>query len=82
MTEAAAVLEIAFGQPGLHRVFARLDPRNEASAGLCKRLGMRQEAYFVEDVWFYAILYRECAACAREAQRRCHSYPGESSRRP
>jgi RimJ/RimL family protein N-acetyltransferase len=69
MTEAAsAVLDIAFGSIGLHRVIANLDPRNDASAALCERLGMRREADFVEDLWFkgewagtaiYAILDRE-----------------------
>lgn len=69
MTEAAgAILEIAFSRIGLHRMFARLDPRNDASAALCRRLGMREEARFVEDVWFkgewgdtliFAILARE-----------------------
>src|SRR4051794_20695242 len=50
MTEAAsAVLEIAFGGLALHRVSARLDPRNAASIALCRRLGMREEAHFVED---------------------------------
>jgi RimJ/RimL family protein N-acetyltransferase len=53
MTEAAgAVLDLAFGAIALHRVQARLDPRNEASVALCRRLGMRPEAHFVEDVWF------------------------------
>jgi RimJ/RimL family protein N-acetyltransferase len=53
MTEAAAaVLDIAFGGLGLHRVIARLDPRNQASAALCRRLGMRREAHFVEDLMF------------------------------
>ena len=69
MTEAAAaILEIAFASIRLHRVRAELDPRNHASIALCKRLGMREEAYFVEDLWFkgawgdtgiYAILDRE-----------------------
>ena len=69
MTEAAtAILGIAFGSLQLHRVYAELDPRNVGSIALCKRLGMRQEAYFVEDLWFkgawgdsaiYAILDRE-----------------------
>ena len=72
MTEAAtAVLQVAFAELGLHRVIADLDTRNEASAGLCERLGMREEARFVEDLWFkgawgdttiYAILDREWAA--------------------
>jgi RimJ/RimL family protein N-acetyltransferase len=69
MSEAArAVLGIAFGEIRAHRVMAQLDPRNHASIALCRRLGMREEAYFVEDLWFkgewgdtgvYAILERE-----------------------
>jgi RimJ/RimL family protein N-acetyltransferase len=69
MTEAAgAVLDLAFGTLGLHRVRAELDPRNHASVALCTRLGMREEAHFVEDLWFkgawgdtgiHAILDRE-----------------------
>jgi RimJ/RimL family protein N-acetyltransferase len=69
MSEAArAVLGIAFDEIAVHRVKADLDPRNHASIALCKRLGMREEAYFVEDLWFkgewgdtgiYAILERE-----------------------
>ena len=72
MTEAAgAILEIAFAGIGLHRVLARLDPRNGPSAALCRRLGMREEAHFVEDTWFkgewgdtsmFAILAREWEA--------------------
>jgi len=72
MAEAAgATLAIAFNDLGMHRASAQLDPRNDASAALCARLGMRQEAHFVEDEWFrgawgdtavYAILDREWAA--------------------
>jgi RimJ/RimL family protein N-acetyltransferase len=72
MTEAAsAVLEIAFTELRLHRVTAELDPRNDGSVALCRRLGLREEAHFVEDLWFkggwgdtgiYAILDREWAA--------------------
>lgn len=52
-TEAArAVLDLAFGDLGLHRVEARLDARNERSAALCERLGMRREAHFVGNGWF------------------------------
>ena len=74
MTEAArAVLEIAFTELGLHRASAVLDPRNHASAAVCTRLGMREEAQFAEDLWFkgawgdtaiYAILDRDWAARA------------------
>ena len=74
MTEAAGVLlDLAFGALERPRVAAQLDPRNTASAALCRRLGMRQEAHFVEDEWFkgewgdtavYAVLDREWAARA------------------
>lgn len=44
---AAALLGLGFGELGLHRVVARLDPRNGASARLAARLGLRHEAHFV-----------------------------------
>lgn len=72
MTEAAtAVLDLAFTTIGFRRVYAELDPRNTASVALCARLGMREEAHFVEDVFFkgawadtgiHAILAREWRA--------------------
>jgi RimJ/RimL family protein N-acetyltransferase len=71
-TEAANVmLSLAFRNFGLRRVIARLDERNDASARLCERLGMRLEARLVENEVFkgeltteldYAILSREWAA--------------------
>ena len=71
-SEAAnAVLDIAFRIIRLHRVVAELDPRNDASIALCRRLGMREEAFFVKDLWFrgdwadtgmYAILRNEWEA--------------------
>jgi len=42
---ATALLQLAFGPLGLHRVFGRTDARNEPSAALMRRLGMRQEAH-------------------------------------
>jgi RimJ/RimL family protein N-acetyltransferase len=78
MTEAAAaIIEIAFAGIGLHRVIARIDPRNAASAALCRRLGMREEAHFTEDIWFkgewgnttiFAILDREWEAVSRRGR--------------
>jgi RimJ/RimL family protein N-acetyltransferase len=78
MTEAAgAIVEIAFAGIGLHRVIARIDPRNAASAALCRRLGMREEARFIEDIWFkgewgdttiFAVLDREWEALSRRGQ--------------
>ncbi|UMG94220.1 GNAT family N-acetyltransferase [Nocardioides sp. TF02-7] len=51
-TEAVrALLDLAFDGYGLHRVLANLDPRNEASARLCERVGMTREAHLRED-WF------------------------------
>lgn len=48
---AAAVLSFAFAELGAHRVVANLDARNEASARLCERLGMRREATFIANWW-------------------------------
>ena len=71
---AAAVLDLAFDVLGLHRVRAELDPRNDDSIALCVRLGMRREAFFVQDLWFkgewadtgvYAILAEEWATASR-----------------
>jgi RimJ/RimL family protein N-acetyltransferase len=51
-TEAAqALLELAFQRLGMRRVVAYLDARNVASANVCRRLGMRQEAHFVENLY-------------------------------
>jgi RimJ/RimL family protein N-acetyltransferase len=52
-TEAVGrLLGLAFDDLGLHRVIARVDARNDASARLARRLGMRQEAYLVRNEWF------------------------------
>jgi RimJ/RimL family protein N-acetyltransferase len=52
-TEAArATLRLGFEGLGLHRITARMDERNEASARLCRRLGMRQEARLVRNEIF------------------------------
>jgi RimJ/RimL family protein N-acetyltransferase len=70
-TEAAdLVLRLCFQQLGAHRVFAQLDARNSASARLCERLGMKQEALLREteifkgewsDTAVYGILEQEYA---------------------
>jgi RimJ/RimL family protein N-acetyltransferase len=46
-----AVVDVAFGHYGMQRVFAQLDARNSASARLCERVGMRQEAHLRRDWW-------------------------------
>jgi RimJ/RimL family protein N-acetyltransferase len=51
-TEAVrATLRLAFDDLGLHRVIARVDARNEPSLRLARRIGMRQEAHFIESLW-------------------------------
>jgi RimJ/RimL family protein N-acetyltransferase len=74
-TEALeAIFDYCFGPLGKHRVFASVDPRNDASIALIERLGMRREARFRESLWFkgewaddliYAILDREWKERAR-----------------
>jgi len=68
---AGALLDFAFETLNPHRVQAFLDARNEASAALCERLGMRREATLLEeeyndgewqDTAVYGVLRREWAA--------------------
>ena len=71
-SEAAhALLAVAFDRWNLHRVVAELTPQNIASVRLCRRLGMREEAYFVqnmfikgqwEDTGVYALLHADWVA--------------------
>ncbi|MDN5744722.1 MAG: GNAT family N-acetyltransferase [Nocardioidaceae bacterium] len=49
LESAQALVDIAFTHYPLHRLMAQLDPRNTASARLCERLGMRQEAHTRQD---------------------------------
>jgi RimJ/RimL family protein N-acetyltransferase len=52
-TEAAtAMLRLGFEGLGLHRIIARLDERNDASARMARRLGMRLEARLVDNELF------------------------------
>lgn len=48
---AAEMLRVGFDELGLHRVIGRLDARNEASARVLERLGMRREALLVDNEW-------------------------------
>ncbi|MET8233268.1 GNAT family N-acetyltransferase [Micromonospora sp. NPDC005298] len=52
-TEAvAAMVGWGFDEVGLHRVFGRCHARNEASARLMARVGMRREAHHVQSYLF------------------------------
>lgn len=74
-TEAArAVLRLGFEHYGLRRIVANLDARNDRSAALCERLGMRRESHRIGDFWSkgawtdsyeYALLAEEWRAAQR-----------------
>lgn len=68
---AARLLDLAFCEADLHRVYARCDAANAPSWRLMERLGMRREAHFREhglfkgrwdEEFYYAILRREWIA--------------------
>lgn len=73
-TEAArALLDVAFGVLGAHRVFAECDQRNAGSYGVMEKLGMRREGAFRSaklikgqwtDRYLYAVLEDEWRALA------------------
>jgi RimJ/RimL family protein N-acetyltransferase len=48
----SGLLDDLFGRLEKQRVFASVDPRNESSVGLLKRVGMRREAYLEKGLWF------------------------------
>lgn len=51
-TEALkAVVKWLFETKHVHRIQANLDARNQSSAKLCERIGMRKEAHFIQDFW-------------------------------
>ena len=63
-----AMIELGFDHFHFHRIFARCDARNRASAQLMRKLGMRLEAHFREHALFqgewddelhFAVLDRE-----------------------
>ena len=52
-TEAlGCVIDLVFGTLGKHRISATTDAENNSAAALFRRLGFRQEAHFVEHLWF------------------------------
>jgi RimJ/RimL family protein N-acetyltransferase len=67
----SSVLGYVFDSLGKHRASAVTDVENHLAAGLFRSLGFRQEAHFVEHVWFkaawgseyvFALLQREWQA--------------------
>jgi RimJ/RimL family protein N-acetyltransferase len=75
---AAALLDMAFIELRLHRVYGRTDARNVRSAALMRRLHMRQEAHFHHNEIFkgewgseliFAVLEDEWAARDQPARQ-------------
>jgi [ribosomal protein S5]-alanine N-acetyltransferase len=62
-TEAARrLLDLGFGELGLHRLWATCLPENPASARVLEKIGMRKEGFLVENlkihgVWKSSFLY-------------------------
>jgi RimJ/RimL family protein N-acetyltransferase len=48
---AREFLRIGFEDLGLHRIIGRCEARNDASARLMERLGMRREGHLIENEW-------------------------------
>lgn len=46
------LLDLLFTKLDKHRVFASVDPRNEASMALLRKVGMRQEAHFRQSMFW------------------------------
>ena len=67
-TEAAeALLRIGFETYDLHRIVGKVDARNEASARVLERLGMRREAHlreneFIKGEWCDELVYAMLAS--------------------
>jgi RimJ/RimL family protein N-acetyltransferase len=67
------LLRLGFEVLGLHRIFGNCDGRNQASARVMERLGMRREAHFrenefVKGVWTDALIYAILASEWRDRQ--------------
>ena len=78
----ACVLACVFGELGKRRASAVTDAENDRAAALFRRLGFRQEAHFVEHLWFkgrwgseftFALLRREWEQWREPSARRVHS---------
>ena len=78
-TEAAArLLQLGFEEAGFHRIVGRLEARNEGSARVMERVGLRREAHLVENEWVKSTWESEVvyALLAREWRERQESQAG------
>jgi RimJ/RimL family protein N-acetyltransferase len=67
---AEAILRVGFEDLGLHRVVAICVDENEASATLLRRLGMRLEGHFLENIFFKGAWAGEYLFALREEEWR------------
>lgn len=68
-----AVLAFGFEQRGVHRIYAETISENRAAIRLCKILGMRHEALFLENRYFQGRWWNTSilAVLARDWRQRC-----------
>ncbi|MEO6917443.1 MAG: GNAT family protein [Collimonas sp.] len=71
----SAVLAFGFEQRGAHRIYAETISENIAAIRLCKILGMRHEALFLENRYFQGRWWSTAvlAVLARDWRQRCTS---------
>jgi RimJ/RimL family protein N-acetyltransferase len=69
------VLNHVFGTLNTHRVSATTDVENKAAQNLFQRLGFRQEAQFVDHVWFKGAWSSECVFAMLQREWQVRSKP-------
>ncbi len=76
----SALLDYVFGRLNKHRATALTDADNPAAVRLFRGLGFRQEAHYIEHVWFKGAWTSECMfAMLRREWRPRGSRPGDES---
>ena len=78
----SCVLQYVFDQLGKHRVSAVTDAKNHAAARLLRRLGFRQEAHYVEHVWFKGAWGDEYSFALLRREWQARQLPNSSPRLP
>jgi RimJ/RimL family protein N-acetyltransferase len=79
-TEALdAIIKLLFIDLHKHRVFASVDPLNLPSMSLMKRLRLRQEAHFVQSLWFKNRWADDVVFAMLEQEREVHSGTSKTS---
>lgn len=74
------VLRYVFDSLNMHRVSATTDAENKAAQKLFQRLGFRQEAHFVEHVWFKGTWGSEYVFATLQREWQVRQNPHHSTR--